>query len=417
MQILRLERSAKLIAQLAARGAADTSRVEPAVRKILDDVRRGGDTVLRRYAMKLDGLSKSAPLRVSSEELEAAWNSVDPAFKSALKAAAKNIERFCRWQMPRSWSRAANGVRLGQLVRPLDSVGCYVPGGRYPLPSTVLMTVVPALVAGVERIVVVSPKPARETLAAAHLLGIKEFYRIGGAQAIAALAYGTKSVASVAKIVGPGNIYVTTAKKLVAFDCSIDMLAGPTEAVIVSDRGNPRFIAADLVAQAEHDPETFVALFTTSRELSLAVKKEAEEQSRDNLIAKVALAQRGFIFIANTMEDALQTANQIAAEHLTVDEDLVGAVTSAGSVFVGDYSAQSFGDYASGPNHVLPTGGVARARGGLSVFDYVKIITVQQVSRPGLKSLSPIASALAEAEGLVAHGTSVAIRRENAQRA
>jgi histidinol dehydrogenase len=415
MRVLRLERSAKLIDEITQRGAADTARVERTVRKIVNDVQRSGDRALRKYASKLDGLGARDPMRVSEEELRAAWQSAGIEFKSALKAAGKNIRQFCEWQMPRSWVRSAGaGVRVGQLVRPLDSVGCYVPGGRYPLPSTVLMTVIPAKVAGVERIVVTSPKPAKETLAAAYFAGVDEMYRVGGAQAISALAYGTETVDGVAKIVGPGNIYVTTAKKLVAFDCGIDMLAGPTEALIVSDRGNAKFIAADLVAQAEHDPETLLIFLTTSQKLASEVKKEAEGQAAKNSIARQALAKRGYIFVARDMRSAMEAANRIAAEHITVDEDLLSSVSSAGSVFVGNYSAQAFGDYASGPNHVLPTGGLGRVRGGLSVMDYLKVITVQQVSREGLPKLAPIASKMAEAEGLVGHGKSVTLRCANA---
>jgi histidinol dehydrogenase len=415
MRVLRLERSAKLIAEIAQRGAADTERVQPKVRKIVAAVRRKGDRALRDYACKLDGLAAKQPLRVSDVELKEAWRSVDADFKRALEGASKNIRQFCEWQMPRSWSRVADvGVRLGQLVRPIDSVGCYVPGGRYPLPSTVLMTVIPAQVAGVERIVVVSPKPAKETLAAAYFLGVEEMYRVGGAQAIAALAYGTDSIDRVAKIVGPGNIYVTTAKKLVAFDASIDMLAGPTEAIIVSEKGNAKFIAADLVAQAEHDPETLLVFLTTSKRLALGVAQEAKAQSASNPIAKQALSKRGYIFIAHDIAQAMEATNQLAAEHLTVDEELLDSVTNAGSVFVGDYAAQSFGDYASGPNHVLPTGGLAAVRGGLSVNDYLKIVTVQQVSAKGVRKLAPIALPLAEAEGLVAHANSVNVRCENA---
>ena len=415
MRVRKLERSAALVAEIAQRGSSDTARVEPAVRRIVNDVRRKGDRALRGYATRLDGLSPKVELRVSPDEMKAAWLAADEAFKSALKAAAKNIRHFCKWQMPASWTRSAtDGVRLGQMVRPLDSVGCYVPGGRYPLPSTVLMTVIPAQVAGVQRIVVASPKPARETLAAAYFLGVEEMYRIGGAQAIAALAYGTETIEGVAKIVGPGNIFVTTAKKLVAFDCGIDMLAGPTEAILVSDHGNPEFIAADLVAQAEHDPDTLAIFLTTSSSLATAVNKEVTRQASKNPIARKALAKRGYIFVARDMGTAMEAANRMGAEHITVDEDLVEAVTSAGSVFVGDYSAQSFGDYASGPNHVLPTGGLARVRGGLSVMDYVKLITVQQVSRAGLAQLAPIASALAKAEGLVAHAESVSLRCTNA---
>ena len=257
------EQAETILRQIEGRSGTATGRLEPAVKRILADVRRKGDTTLRRYAEKLDGLAPSAGMRVTQEEMAAAWDQTPKELRKSLQAAAGNIRRFARWQMPKEWTRKLPGVQLGQRALPLESVGCYVPGGRYPLPSTLLMTAVPAQVAGVERIVVVSPRPARETLAAAHLAGVKEFYRIGGAQAIAALAYGTASVPRVDKIVGPGNLYVTTAKKLVAFECGIDMLAGPTEIVVASQNGNPQWIAADLVAQAEHDPET-LAVFVTS---------------------------------------------------------------------------------------------------------------------------------------------------------
>ena len=414
MRVLRLEREAKLIRALAQRGSADTARVEPVVRKIVEDVRRRGDRALRRYTQKFDGINERDSLRVSPAEMRASWDATDASFRRSLKSAAGNIRRFAEMQMPRSWARSDDGVRVGQLVRPLDSVACYVPGGRYPLPSTVLMTVIPAQVAGVARIVVASPKPAQETIAAAYFLGVDEMYRVGGAQAVAGLAYGTQSIPSVAKIVGPGNIYVTTAKKLVAFDCGIDMLAGPTEALIVSDRGIAKFIAADLVAQAEHDPETLVIFLTTSMKLASTVQKEMEIQAADNPIARQAIAKRAYIFIARSRQEAMEAANLLAPEHITVDDDLVDQVTNAGSVFVGDYAAQSFGDYASGTNHVLPTGGVARVRGGLSVMDYLKLITVQQVSGRGFRSLAPIAIRLAEAEGLVGHANSLRVRSTHA---
>src|SRR5882762_9788327 len=236
--------------------------VEPAVRGIVAAVRQEGDGGLRRLAEQWDGLKKEEPLRVSEKELKAALKSSAADLVKAMREAAANIRRFAEWQMPKGWMRGQGGVRAGQIIRPLQSVGCYVPGGRYPLPSTLLMTVIPAQVAGVERIVVVSPQPRPETLAAAALLGVKEFYRIGGAQAIAALAYGTKCIPRVNKIVGPGNLFVTTAKKIVAFDCAIDFLAGPTEGLILCDAGEPDFIASDLVAQAEHDPDALVLLVT-----------------------------------------------------------------------------------------------------------------------------------------------------------
>ena len=272
--------------------------------------------------------------------------------------------------MPRSWVRTMEpGIRVGQRVEPVASVGCYVPGGRYPLPSSVLMTVIPAQVAGVKRIQVASPRPAPETLAAAAMLGVECFYRIGGAQAVAAFAYGTDSVPRVAKIVGPGNSYVTAAKKMVSFDCSIDMLAGPTEAIVFADYGNAEFFAADLVAQAEHDPETLPIFVTTNLRLAQEVAKAAMAMAADNPIARKSLGENGVALVAAAADEAFIWINAIAAEHLTVDAANVHRVFDAGSVFVGEYSPQSLGDYASGPNHVLPTGGVARYRGGLSVLD------------------------------------------------
>lgn len=272
------------------------------------------------------------------------------------------------------------------------------------------MTAIPAQVAGVGRIVVVSPNPARETLAAAALLKVTEFFRIGGAQAVAALAFGTSSIPRVDKIVGPGNLYVTTAKKLVAFDCGIDMLAGPTEAVVVCHSGKASLIAADLVAQAEHDPDALPIFITANDGLAHAVQLELARQSRNNPIARQSLAANGVILRTATREQALQLANRLAVEHITIEAGDVAGVTDAGSVFIGEYSPQTMGDYVSGPNHVLPTGAVARYRGGLSVLDFLKVITVQQLTRDGLARLGPAAIELAEAEGLTAHADSVRVR-------
>ena len=303
------------------------------------------------------------------------------------------------------------GVTTGQRVIALASVGCYVPGGRYPLPSTLLMTVIPAQVAGIERIVVASPHPARETLAAATLLGVSEFYRVGGAHAIAALAYGTESIPRVDKIAGPGNAWVTAAKKIVAFDCAIDMLAGPTEAVITSEIGNPAFIAADLVAQAEHDPDALAILVTTQPSLAKAVIAEVKQRARENKIATAALTNHGLAIVARSLDEAHELTNRIAPEHLTVDSaaDLAW-VRNAGSVFIGRWSAQPLGDYVSGPNHTLPTSGLARVRGGLSVFDFVKLVTVQEYSERGVQQLGPAALSLANAEGLTAHAEAIRVR-------
>jgi histidinol dehydrogenase len=329
-----------------------------------------------------------------------------------MRLAQANIRAFAEKQMPRAWSfRPAEGMEVGQVVRPLDSVGCYVPGGRYPLPSTLLMTVTPAQVAGVERIVVCSPKPAKETLAAAYLAGVVEFYRMGGAQAIAAMAFGAGPMEAVDKIVGPGNLYVTAAKIAVSQEVGIDMPAGPTEIVVTSESGDSSGIAADLAAQAEHDPEALAVLITSKGELAEEVVLEVKRLAQTNEIAKQSLAAQGYCFVTATVDDARALTNRLAPEHLTVD---AGAdlrwVKNAGSVFVGHHTPQSMGDYISGPNHVLPTGRVGRVRGGLSVLDFVKVITVQQYTLDALREVGPHTIALAEAEGLMGHAESVRVR-------
>lgn len=419
MRILR-GAAAEAYMRKAQHRSSRLEQVEPAVQKIVEDVRQSGDRALRKYARKFDALGRSDFLRVPESELRKAWKNASAPLKAALQVAERNIRQFCEWQKPKEWLRSRRGISLGQSVWPLESVGCYVPGGRFPLVSTLLMTVIPAQVAGVKNIRVVSPRPSDEVLAAAGMLEVKEFYRVGGAQAIAALAYGTKAIPRVDKIVGPGNLYVTAAKKMVSFDCAIDMLAGPTEVVIVSSKGEPAFIAADLVAQAEHDPETLAIFITRSEKLANAVAKEVESGGRgrpslrENLIAKRSLDSRGAVLIANSKREAFDWANRIAPEHITVEKEDLNFVQNAGSIFVGDYSAQAAGDYASGPNHVLPTGGAARFRGGLSVMDFVKLITIQEVSAKGLQSIAPAIVQLAETEGLRAHADSIRVRCANA---
>jgi histidinol dehydrogenase len=402
---------AKLI-ELEQRGGSSLDTVFPAVRKILREVRKQGDRALLRYGQKFDSLAPESSLRVASEETAAAWQQLDPALKQALETAAANIRAFAQRQLPQSWqSSMIEGLTTGQLVRPIGSAGCYVPGGRHPLPSTMLMTVIPAQVSGVRRIVVASPRPAPETLATAHLLGVTEFYRIGGAHAIAALAYGTESIPPVNKIVGPGNLYVTAAKREVAFDCAIDMLAGPTEIVVTSDRGDPICIAADLVAQAEHDPEALAIFITTSEPLAKAVIEETKQRSRTNPVAREALRSNGYVFLAASSEEAQAITNRLAPEHLTIDSEAdLKWVQNAGSVFVGHHSPQPMGDYISGPNHTLPTGAMATVRGGLSVMDFVKLITVQEYSAAGLAALGPQAIRLAQAEGLTGHAEAIRTR-------
>jgi histidinol dehydrogenase len=401
----------RFVRVLEQRGATDLAKVEPAVRRIVNDVRRNGDRALRRYAARWDGLAKNEPMRVSEAELQEAWQKAPTELQDAITQAAGNIRRYCEWQKPEEWRREIQpGVCVGQLVRPLESVGCYVPGGRYPLPSTLLMTVIPAQVAGVQQIRVASPRPARATLAAAAFLGVREFYCVGGAQAIAALAYGTESVPRVNKIVGPGNRYVTAAKKLVAFDCAIELLAGPTEAVFISEDGNPVFLACDLIAQAEHDPDALCILITTSRELANTVQEELQQHSRNNPIASESLSRNGAILLIASLDDAVDIANRIAPEHLTLPAALAPAVQNAGSIFLDEFTPQSAGDYISGPSHVLPTGAMARVRGGLSVLDYVRVISCQQVSREGIRQISPAAITLAEGEGLRGHAESLRVR-------
>jgi len=423
MPILEGVEQTRLVTALAGRGATDLADVEPAVRRIVREVRRHGDRAVRRYATRWDGLGKTEPLRVPEADLHEAWEQTDPELQDAIKHAARNIRRYAEWQAPqdkdkdrnKEWRREIQpGVSVGQLVRPLESVGCYVPGGRYPLPSTLLMTVIPAQVAGVRQIRVASPRPEQATLAAAAFLGVREFYRVGGAQAIAALAYGTEEIPRVDKIVGPGNRYVTAAKKLVAFDCAIEFLAGPTEAVIISADGDPACIASDLVAQAEHDPDALCIFITTSRALAKKVQQEVRKRTRANKIAAQSLGRRGAILLVASLEQAVEISNRIAPEHLTLPAELVPQVQHAGSVFLDDFTPQAAGDYISGPNHVLPTGGMARVRGGLSVLDFVRVIACQQVSRAGIHQIAPSGITLANAEGLQGHAEAFRVRCSHA---
>jgi histidinol dehydrogenase len=411
MRILDGTKREEFVRALEQRGANDLAEVEPTMQRIVNDVRRNGDRALRRYATRWDGLGKNEPLGVSEAELQEAWKTTPKELQRSITQAASNIRRYCEWQKPKEWRREIHpGVCVGQLVRPLESVGCYVPGGRYPLPSTLLMTVIPAQVAGVPQIRVVSPHPSPATLAAAAFLGVREFYRVGGAQAIAALAYGTDSIPRVHKIVGPGNRYVTAAKKMVTFDCAIEFLAGPTEAILISEEGDRVLIACDLVAQAEHDPDALCILITNSKELAKAVQAGVQRRTKNNSVAAESLSRRGAILLVDSLESAVEISNRIAPEHLTLPASLAPGVQSAGSVFLNEFTPQSAGDYISGPNHVLPTGAMARVRGGLSVLDFVRIISCQEISREGIRRIAPPAIALAEAEGLRGHAESLRAR-------
>ncbi|MFZ0416882.1 MAG: histidinol dehydrogenase [Candidatus Sulfotelmatobacter sp.] len=415
LRILKGLQKDRFVRALEQRSTKDLAKIEPAVRRIVNNVRRNGDGALRRYAMRWDGLCKDDTVRVREADLHEAWRKTPKELQDAITQAAGNIRRYSEWQKPEEWRREIQpGVCVGQLVRPLESVGCYVPSGRYPLPSTLLMTVIPAQIAGVPEIRVVSPRPGQATLAAAAFLGVREFYCVGGAQAVAALAYGTESIPRVSKIVGPGNRYVTAAKKLIAFDCAIEFLAGPTEAVIVSAEGDPAFIACDLVAQAEHDPDALCILITNSRGLAKAVQMEVQGRTRANPTAAQSLSGNGAILMVDSLEQAVETANRIAPEHLTLPAALAPAVQNAGSIFLEEFTPQSAGDYISGPNHVLPTGTMARVRGGLSVLDYVRIISCQEISQEGIRRIAPPAIVLAEAEGLRGHAESLRVRCANA---
>ena len=386
---------------------------EAVVRPILEDVRRRGDRALLEYARKFDGFAQRT-VRVSEEDLAAARRRLSPEFRRAVRTAAANIRDFARRQMPRPWMRQSGGVRVGQVVRPLSTVAAYVPAGRYPLPSTILMTAVPAQVAGVANICVASPKPVDQVWGTAAMLGLTRVFEMGGAQAIAAFAYGTRTVPKADRIVGPGNIYVAAAKKLLAGEVGIDFVAGPTEILIIAAEGDPRYLAADLLAQAEHDVDATAVLLTTSQRLATAVAKEVERQLATLPTAAVAaqsIARNSAIVLVRSIEEALEISNRFAPEHLSIpDTSLLPAIEHAGSVFVGPFSPEAAGDYASGPNHVLPTSGAARIRGGLAVTDFVKVISVQQLSAAGLARIKPAIVTLARAEGLEAHARSVEVR-------
>jgi len=416
MKITRLT-PAVAEAILAKRRKSDRA-AERVASRIIADVQKRGDAALFAWSNRFDGGKLSAKtLWITRAEMRAATRRVSKEFLAAVDHAARNIRRVARLQRPKEWSATIEaGVRVSQRVKAIDAVGCYVPGGRFSLVSTLLMTAIPAQEAGVRRITVASPQPGDELLATALRLGIDSVARVGGAQAIAALAYGTKSMYRVDKICGPGNRYVTAAKRLVSTDCAIDLAAGPTEAIVFAERGNAEFMAADLIAQAEHDPDAIALFITTAerlgREVQHAIERQLAALPPGNLAAR-SLGNNGGVLLATSVAEAAAFIARFAPEHLTLAGDAakwIDRFPSAGSIFLGDWSAQTLGDYASGTNHVLPTGGVARARAGLSTADFVKCISVQEISRAGFRRLAPVASALAEAEGLVAHKRSIEVR-------
>ena len=387
--------------------------------KIVADVRLRGDAALQMWNRKFDPKASQYPdIWVTPAEAEAAKNRVSREFLRAISHAAENVRSVAERQMPREWKlQVEPGVTVAQIVRPLDSIGCYIPGGRFALVSTLVMTVAPAQVAGVRRIVAVCPRPNDELIAAADLLGVTQIARVGGAQAIAALAYGTKRIAPVEKIFGPGNRYVTAAKQIVSTTCAIDLPAGPTEAIVLANQGNPRWIAADLLAQAEHAPDAGSYLVTSSPRLARTVQQEVLKQLDEllsNNPARISIHKTGAILLASSWNAAIDFVNRFAPEHLSLPSDgrkVLGKIRSAGTVFLGPLSAQSFGDYATGSNHVLPTGGWARRRGGLSARDFVKCISVQTIAPRGYRGLAADVQTLAGAEGLYAHANAVEVRR------
>jgi histidinol dehydrogenase len=415
------------LTQVLNRGKSDISSIESSVRKIVNDVREQGDEALLRYTEKFDKVRLPASkLKVDEKEIKEAYKKLKQSQTIALRKAADNIATFHKKQLRAKWTiQIAEGVTLGQVTRPLASVGVYVPGGKAAYPSSVLMCAIPAKVAGVEKIIVCSP-PGKSgdinpsLLVAADIAGVSEVYRVGGAQAIAAMAYGTETVPKVDKIVGPGNVFVTAAKLEVSKDVTIDVPAGPSEVLVIADEtGNASFIASDLLAQAEHDSQAWAILLTTSEALASAVKEEVYRQMKNlsrTEIINSSIQQRGLIVTVNNIEEAIDYSNMIAPEHLQIQTEnpteVLSKIRNAGAVFLGGYSPVAFGDYSSGLNHVLPTAGYAKTYSGLSSLDFVKTMNFLQCSKEGYRSLKETTVAIAEMEGFDAHAKSVTIREE-----
>ncbi len=379
---------------------------------IVEAVRRRGDVALKKYAHDLDGLSGAIEVPRRVWEREAA--SLPIATRRAIASAARSIRSVAIRQVPKGWRhQVANGISVEQRVVPLSRVGCYVPAGRYPLPSSLLMNAIPARTAGVGEVIVCCPRPDAAVYAAAIAAGIDRFFRVGGAHAVAAMAYGTRTVPRVDKIVGPGNRWVSAAKSLVSADCGIDFYAGPTEILIVTSSGPASWIAADLLAQAEHDPDARAVMITTSRSLAERVSAEVSRQLESLPAAGASIARHGGIIVCGTINEAIALANASASEHVVAgDESIARRITNGGAIFVGAWTAQVAGDYAIGSNHVLPTAGAARYRGGLNAADFVKLVSVQRVSKRGLTTIARTITTLARAEGLEGHARSIEVRQQ-----
>ncbi len=397
--------------------------IQKRVRKIILDVQKNGDRAVRKYTNKFDSVNLKN-LSVSKKEIETSAKKVDRKFLAALKKAATRIRRFHELQKEKSWQFTEGGITLGQVIRPLNRVGVYVPGGKAFYPSTVLMNVIPAQVAGVKEIALCVPTPLGNidphVAAAIKMLGVDEVYRIGGAQAVAALAYGTETITRVDKIAGPGNIYVATAKKMVFGDVGIDMVAGPSEILVIADRtGDPAFIASDLLSQAEHDEMASSVLITDSVELAGKVKEELKKQMgnlKRKMIAGKSLRKYGAIIIVKNLNHAARISDRIAPEHLEImtekPADFARKVNNAGAIFLGKWTPEPLGDYAAGPNHTLPTGGTARFSSPLGVYDFIKRTSLLNATEKGFIDLSDTVETLADTEGLEAHGNTVRVRKK-----
>lgn len=429
MRIVRLDETSRknILADLLKRDPNQYGTYADAVQDIIDTVKRDRDKAVFAYTREFDHADiDPSNIRVTEEEMEEALKEVKPELLEVMKKSLKNIQEFHEKQKQYSWfDSKPNGTILGQKVTALESAGVYVPGGKAAYPSSVLMNIIPAKVAGVDRIVMVTP-PGRDgkvnpvTLTAARLSGVTEVYKVGGAQAIAALAFGTESIPRVDKIIGPGNIFVALAKKAVYGHVSIDSIAGPSEILVLADESaNPRFVAADLLSQAEHDELASSILVTTSMELAQKVSEEAErftnQLSRTEIIRK-SLDQYGYILVADSMKEAIETVNEIAPEHLEIVtknpfEDMT-KIRHAGAIFIGEYSSEPLGDYFAGPNHVLPTNGTARFFSALSVDDFVKKSSIVYYSKEALYEVHQDIEAFANAEYLTAHANSVKVRFE-----
>jgi len=417
MKIIKLKN--QNVKELIKRSTFDADSVIDTVDKIIKEVKNNGDQALQKYTLKFDGVSLNQ-FKVDRDKLKKSCQKVDPKILKALKKSKSNIKKFHQAQIPDEWSMEVDqGIEAGQIIRPLERVGCYIPGGRAIYPSSILMTVIPAKVVGVNEIICCTPPNPDGmlndvVLAAAYIAGAHEVYKIGGAQAIAAMAYGTGSIDSVDKIVGPGNIFVTAAKKLVYGQVDIDFPAGPSEVLIIADEtANADYITMDLMAQAEHDPDAASILVTTSLKLAKSVKEkiklELPQMTRNEIISE-SLDKNGKIILADSLKIAVEFSNNYAPEHLMImtqnPEKLLSEIKNAGSIFLGDLTTVAAGDYGSGTNHVLPTSRCARMYSGLSTESFLKKPSYQKISQEGLKNLKDIVIPLAEYEGLYGHAKS-----------